>query len=139
MLRTYLLLDCFADALHEPPTSNKALVFPINRILPTSFKYAIDKYLASAGDRESRSPLMKGWLGFDSLDALLTPGRCHVCQAVRDRSSTISSIKRRNSIPSDSSLFVFVIRKTLNQRSFWFRAMTHSLVHPIACYPCPET
>src|SRR5260370_1960996 len=69
---------------------------------------------------------MNGWLGFDSLDALLTPGRRHVCQAVRDRSSTISSIKRRNSIPSDSSLFVFVIRKTLNQRSLLFRAPTRN-------------
>ena len=116
----------FADALHEPPASNKALVFPLNRILPTSFKYPIDKYLASAGERESASRWKIGWLGFDSLDALLTPGRCHVCQAVRDRSSTISSIKRRNSTPSDSSLFVFVIRKTLNQRSLLFRAPTRN-------------
>src|SRR6266487_2645077 len=78
------------------------------------------------------------WLGFDSLDALLTPGRRHVCQAVRDKSSTILSIKRRNSTRSNSSLFVFVIRKTLNQRSLWFRAMTQSLGHRIAWYPCAE-
>src|SRR5713101_9457691 len=138
MLRTYLLLDCFADALHEPPASNKALVFPINRILPSSFKCPIDKCLASARERESRSPWMNGWLGFDSLGALLTPGRRHVCQAVRDKSSTILSIKRRNSTRSDSSLFVFVIGKTLNQRSLWFHAMTQSLGHRIAWYPCAE-
>src|SRR6266702_2401817 len=126
MLRTYLLLDCFADALHEPPASNKALVFPINRILPSSFKYPIDKYLASAGERESGSPWMNGWLGFDRLGVLLTPGRRHVCQAVRDKSSTISSSQRRNSTRSDSSLFVFIIRKTLNQRSLLFCAPTHN-------------
>jgi len=48
------------------------------------------------------------------------------------------SIKRRNSTRSNSSLFVFVIRKTLNQRSLWFRAMTQSLGHRIAWYPCAE-
>src|SRR6266700_2405296 len=126
MLRTYLLLDCFADALHEPPASNKALVFPINRILPSSFKYRIDKCLASARERESASRWKIGWLSFDSLGALVTPGRRHVCQAVRDKSSTILSIKRRNSTRSDSSLFVFVIRKTLNQRSLLFRAPTRN-------------
>jgi hypothetical protein len=69
---------------------------------------------------------MNGWLGFDSLGALLTPGRRHVCQAVRDKSSTILSFKRRNSTRSDSSLFVFVIRKTLNQRSLLLRAPTRN-------------
>ncbi len=81
---------------------------------------------------------MNGWLGFDSLGALLTPGRRHVCQVVLDKSSTILSIKRRNSTRSNSSLFVFVIRKTLNQRSLWFRAMTQSLGHRIAWYPCAK-
>jgi hypothetical protein len=53
---------------------------------------------------------------------LLTPGRGHVCQAARDKPSTILSIKRPNSTRSDSSLFVFIIRNTLNQRSLLFRA-----------------
>jgi hypothetical protein len=55
-----------------------------------------------------------------------------------DRSSTILSIKRRNSARSDSSLFVFVIRKTLNRRSLWFRAPTQSLGDCIAWYGCAD-
>jgi hypothetical protein len=63
---------------------------------------------------------MNGWRGFDSFGVLLTPGRSNLCQASCDKSSTILSIKRRNSIRSDSSLFVFAIRKTLNQDSLLF-------------------
>jgi len=55
-----------------------------------------------------------------------------------DRSSTISSINRRNSARSDSSLFVFVIRKTLNQRSLWYRDRAQSLGGCIAWYGCAD-
>jgi hypothetical protein len=52
----------------------------------------------------------------------------------RDRPSTISSIKRRNSTRSDWSRFVFIIRKTFNQRSLWYRAAPQSLGDCIAWY-----
>lgn len=45
---------------------------------------------------------------------------------LRDRSSTNSSIKRRNSTRSVSSLFVFIIPKTLNQRGLLFRSAAHN-------------
>jgi hypothetical protein len=65
---------------------------------------------------------MHGWLSFDSFGALLTPGHRHVCQAVPDKSSTILSIRRPTITSSDSPLLVFIIRKTLNQRSLLFDA-----------------
>src|ERR1700719_2558315 len=57
---------------------------------------------------------------------MLTPGRRQLCQASRDKPSTIMSIKRRNGAGSDSPLFVLVIRKTLNQRSFLIGALSQS-------------
>jgi len=44
-----------------------------------------------------------------------------------DRSSTIFVNQQTQQRRSDSSLFVFVIRKTLNQRSLWYRDRTHRL------------
>ena len=61
---------------------------------------------------------MNGWLSFDTLGSLLTPGRRRVCEAVCDKSSTILSFKRHKASRSDSSIFVLIIRKTLNQHSF---------------------
>jgi len=72
-----------------------------------------------------------GWLSFDSLGALLTPGAVMFAGDTRqilDHFVNQETQQHR----SNSSLFVFVIRKTLNQRSLWFRAMTQSLGHRIA-------
>jgi hypothetical protein len=79
---------------------------------------------------------MHGWLSFDSFGALLTPGHRHVCQAVRDKSSTILSIRRPTSTSSDSPLLVFIIRKTLNQRSLLFDAPRQPLGDCIAWFGC---
>ena len=115
MLRTYPLLDCFADVLHGPTASNKAPLFPINRILPSSFKYPFDRCLGSARERECASPWIMGWQGFDSFGALLTPGRCHLCQFIRDKSSTILSTKRPTVTSSIRRyLFSSSVRRSIN-------------------------
>jgi hypothetical protein len=67
---------------------------------------------------------MNGWLTFDSFGALLTPGRRDLCQAGRDKSSTILSTKRPTVAASIRRYFIFVIRKALNQHSLLFRAST---------------
>ena len=76
----------------------------------------MDKYFARAKEHEGASPWMNGWLAFDSFGALLTPGRRRLCQAARQILDDFVN-QETNSNRIDSLLFVFIIRKTLNQRS----------------------
>ena len=83
----------------------------------------IDKYFASARECEGPSPWMNGWLAFDSFGALLTPGRRNLCQAGRDKSSTILSIKRP-AVPASIRLYLFSssVRRSINTVSCLARA-----------------
>src|ERR1700688_993109 len=58
---------------------------------------------------------MNGWLAFDSFGALLTPGRRHLCQVGRDKSSTILSTKRP-AVPASIRRYLFSlsVRRSIN-------------------------
>jgi hypothetical protein len=76
----------------------------------------MDKYFTRAKEHEGASPWMNRWLAFDSLGQFLTPGRRRLCQAPRQILDDFVN-QETNSNRIDSLLFVFIIRKTLNQRS----------------------